>query len=158
MTKTNKIIYLITSIVFYTIINFYFSKLILDYRFMLDKNPILDFVYAYNTGAAFSLMENMQFLLIIFSAIAIFSVLYFTIKNIQKFSTITLFWTSMLISGIFCNLVERIFLGYVLDYFKLNFIDFPVFNISDIFINISVIALIIIIVKNKYLKNDNFDN
>jgi len=50
-------------------------------------------------------------------------------------------------------LYERIYFGYVRDFFKLNFINFPVFNISDIFINISVILLIIIIIKNKYLKN-----
>ena len=61
----------------------------------------------------------------------------------------------MLIAGISCNLYERIEFGYVRDFFKLNFIDFPVFNISDIFINISVLALIIIIIKNKYLKNEN---
>jgi signal peptidase II len=58
----------------------------------------------------------------------------------------------MLISGIGCNLYERLHFGYVRDFIKLNFIDFPVFNISDIFINIGVIALIFIIIKNKYLK------
>ena len=39
--------------------------------------------------------------------------------------------------------------GYVRDFFKLNFIDFPVFNISDIFINISVVAIVIIIITNE---------
>ena len=42
--------------------------------------------------------------------------------------------------------------GYVRDFFKLNFVDFPVFNISDIFITIGVLALIVLIVKNKYLR------
>ena len=60
----------------------------------------------------------------------------------------------MLVSGIFCNLYERICFGYVRDFFKFNFIEFPVFNISDIFINISVLAIIVIILKNKYLKNN----
>ena len=58
----------------------------------------------------------------------------------------------MLVAGIGCNLYERIAFGYVRDFFKLNFINFPVFNISDVFINISVIALIVIIIKSKYLK------
>ena len=58
----------------------------------------------------------------------------------------------MLVAGISCNLFERISYGYVRDFIKLNFIDFPVFNISDIFINIGVLAIIIIIIKNKYIK------
>ena len=62
---------------------------------------------------------------------------------------------SFMIGGAIGNLVDRIVFQYVRDFFKLNFIDFPVFNISDIFINISVVALIVIIIKNKYLKNEN---
>ena len=68
------------------------------------------------------------------------------------------FWAAMLIAGISCNMYERIVFGYVRDFFKLNFIEFPVFNISDIFINISVLAIIIIIIKNKYLKNNETNN
>ena len=40
-------------------------------------------------------------------------------------------------------------LGYVRDFIKLNFINFPIFNISDIFINISVLAIMVIIIKNE---------
>ena len=53
---------------------------------------------------------------------------------------------------------ERMAFGYVRDFFKLNFIDFPVFNISDIFINVGVIAIIVIILKNKYIKTNETDN
>ena len=55
-------------------------------------------------------------------------------------------------SDLFCNMAERLFFGYVRDYIKLNFIDFPVFNISDMFINISVAILIFIIAKNRLYK------
>ena len=61
-------------------------------------------------------------------------------------------------AGILCNLCERIFYGFVRDYIKLNFIDFPIFNISDIFINVSVIAIVIIIIKNNFIKNNETDN
>ena len=50
---------------------------------------------------------------------------------------------------------ERIFFGYVRDFIKLNFVDFPVFNISDIFINIGVLGLIFIILKNNYFKKED---
>ena len=57
----------------------------------------------------------------------------------------------MLCGGIGGNLHERIAYGFVRDYIQLNIIDFPVFNISDILINIGVIAVIIIILLKKKL-------
>ena len=90
--------------------------------------------------------------LILFALAAIVIILFYAIKNADKFSTISGFWAAMLVSGVACNLYERIAFGYVRDFFKFNFIDFPVFNISDIFISIGVIALIVIIIKNKYIK------
>ena len=156
MNKRSKIVYLILSVVFFIVLNRYFSLLILnDLRFKITENSLFDLILVQNTGAAFSILENSKMFLIIFSVIAIFMILIYAFRNVEKFSTLAAFWLSMLISGIVCNLYERITLGYVQDFFKLNFIDFPVFNISDVFINIGVLALIIIIVKNKYLKNEN---
>ena len=153
MSKINKIVYLLVSIVFFIVFDLYFSKLILDtLRFRIPENPVLDFIFVQNTGAAFSILENSKIFLIIFSFIAVLSILIYAIKNVEKFSTFADFWAAMLIAGICCNLYERISFGYVRDFIKLNFVDFPVFNISDVFINLSVIALIIIIIKKKYLK------
>ena len=116
--------------------------------------PAGSLIYVKNTGAAFSILENSKLFLIIFSIVALGMILYYSIKNSEKFSTISAFWAAMLVAGISCNLYERIMFGYVRDFFKLNFIDFPVFNISDVFINIGVLAIIIIIIKNKYIKNN----
>ena len=153
VSKINKIIYFFITTIFFIIFDFYFSNLILSTAINnFPTNPIFDLVFVKNTGAAFSILENFSIFLIAFSIIAILLVIAFVIRNVEKFSTFAFFWASMLISGIFCNLYERIHFGYVRDFFKLNFIEFPIFNISDIFINIGVIAIIIIIIKNKYLK------
>lgn len=153
MTKANKLIYFFISIIFFIAFDLYFSAFILDsLRFNITENPILDLIFVQNTGAAFSILENSQVFLISFSIIAIISILYYTLKHAEKFSTFASYWSAILIAGISCNLYERLAFGYVRDFFKLNFINFPVFNISDVFINISVIALIIIIIKNTYLK------
>ena len=153
MSKTNKIIYFLISIVFFIAFDLYFSELILDsLRFKIEENPILDLIFVQNTGAAFSILENSQVFLIGFSIFAILLILAYAIRHADKFSTFASYWAAMLVAGISCNLYERIAFGYVRDFFKLNFIDFPVFNISDVFINISVIALIVIIDKNTYLK------
>ncbi len=98
------------------------------------------------------IFENSKIFLIAFSVIALILIMIYVIKNISKYSAFAAFWTAMLVSGISCNLYERIAFGYVRDFIKLNFVEFPVFNISDIFINLSVFALVIIIIKNNYLK------
>ena len=115
----------------------------------MPTNPVFDLIFIQNTGAAFSILENSKIFLISFSALAILTMIFYLIKHIQKASTFAIFWTSHLIAGVFCNMYERIAYGYVRDFFKLNFIDFPVFNISDIFINISVVAIVIIIITNE---------
>ena len=115
----------------------------------MPSNPVFDLIFIQNTGAAFSILENSKIFLISFSAFAILAMIIYLIKHIQKASTFAIFWASLLIAGVFCNMYERIAYGYVRDFFKLNFIDFPVFNISDIFINISVVATVIIIITNE---------
>ena len=154
MSKTNKILYFFIAVIFFIIFDIYFSEYILNnLRFSTEANPIFELIFVQNTGAAFSLLEDSKIFLVSFSIISIILILIYVFKNAEKFSTIASFWAAMLVAGISCNLYERIYFGYVRDFFKLNFVNFPVFNISDIFINISVILLIIIIIKNKYLKN-----
>ena len=130
----------------------YFSNLIVNTYFTGFESGLVDIVFVQNTGAAFSLLENSPLILILFAIAAIVLIIAYGIRNIEKFSSFACFWTALLIAGIGCNLYERLSLGYVRDFFKLNFINFPVFNISDIFINIGVLALIVLIIKNKYLK------
>lgn len=153
MSTKSKISYFFVAIVFFIICDVYFSDLVLkSLRFRLPENPVFDLLFVQNTGAAFSIFENSKLFLIIFSLIAIALILVYAVKNASKFSTFAGFWAAMLVAGISCNMYERISFGYVRDFIKLNFVDFPVFNISDIFINLSVVALVIIIVKNNYLK------
>ncbi|MBQ7764802.1 signal peptidase II [bacterium] len=150
MSKNSKILYLLITSVFFIVFDLFFSELILnDLRFKIESNPIMDLIFVQNTGAAFSILENFQIFLIIFSFLAIAYIFVYAVKNIERFSLFVNFWLALLIAGVSCNLYERIAFGYVRDFFKLNFIDFPVFNISDIFINVSVIALICIIIKNR---------
>ena len=151
MSKKSKIIYFFVTSVFFVMLDLYFSNLIIEnLRFKVCNNPIFDLILVKNSGAAFSIMENKTIFLVLFSMISIIALLYYIINRIDRISIFIIFWTSILIAGISCNMYERITLGYVNDFFKLNFIDFPVFNISDIFINLSVFAIVIIIVSNRY--------
>ncbi len=152
MSKLSKIIYFTSAVIFFMIFDFYFSNLIIHYPLPQAYDRFFEIIFVQNTGAAFSLLENAPIILIVFAIAAILGIIIYGIKDIEKFSSIACFWAALLVAGISCNLAERIYLGYVRDYIKLNFINFPVFNISDIFINIGVFALIVIIIKNKYLR------
>lgn len=153
MSKLSKIIYFFVSIVFFTIFDLYLSERILKvFRFCLPENNFFDLIFVQNTGAAFSIFENSTVFLIVFSVAALILILIYVLKNVSKYSVFASLWTAMLVAGISCNLYERIAFGYVRDFIKLNFVEFPVFNISDIFINLSVLALVVIIIKNNYLR------
>lgn len=156
MPKNSKIGYFFITLIFFIFFDCYFSNLAIDNLQNFPINPVFDLTFVKNTGAAFSILENYKSFLIVFSILAILFIVFSLVRNIEKASSIAIFWTSILVSGIFCNMYERIVFGYVRDFIKLNFVNFPVFNISDIFINISVFAIVIIIIKNSYSKvNEN---
>jgi signal peptidase II len=152
MSKNSKIIYLIITTLFFIVFNFYFSDIILKNGYLLPENPVFDITYIQNQGAAFNIFDGYKIFLIAFSAAALGALIFYAVKHITKISVFGLFFTSLLLSGIFNNMCERLFFGYVRDYIRLNFVNFPVFNMSDIFINIGVLGLIFIILKNNYLK------
>ena len=152
MSKNSKIVYLFITTIFFILLNFFFSDIILQNGYKLAENPVFDITFIQNQGAAFNIFDGYKVFLIVFAIIAFILLIYYLIKQIEKVSVIGLFFSSLLLSGIFNNMCERLMFGYVRDYIKLNFIDFPVFNLSDLFINIGVFGMIIIILKNNYFK------
>ena len=113
-----------------------------NYKIFMKKDFILfrlDFVKNY--GAAFNLFSGSRVFLsiisIFFSIILIYLILK---KNLPKFYS--LYSYSFILGGTIGNGIDRIFKGFVIDFINLNFIDFPVFNIADISINIGFIIII----------------
>ena len=150
MSRISRIIYFLLSIVFFVFMDIYATEHILKNDLSFANNPIFNLVYVKNTGAAFNIFQDSKVFLILFAIFAITGISCYIFKHIEKYSGIFIFFNAILCAGIICNMYERLSLGYVRDYIKLNFINFPIFNISDIFINISVFAIIIIIAKNSY--------
>lgn len=151
MNKISKLIYFIVCYAFFIFTNLYLSNVLVDnlvHGFEMS-NPVFSLNYVKNTGAAFSILQDSRELLIILSMIALVLLAMHVIHNLKSISLKTCFFISLLSAGIAGNLHERIAYGFVRDYFQLNFINFPVFNISDIFINVGVIALIILILIKK---------
>ena len=122
---------------------FYNYKIYLNKDFLLFK---LDFVKNY--GAAFNIFSGnrifLSFISIIFSILLIY--LIFRKNTLNLFD---LYSYSFILGGTIGNGIDRIFKGYVVDFININIINFPVFNIADISINIGFIFLLFRIFKNK---------
>ena len=109
---------------------------------------LLNFTLVKNKGAAFSLFSNSTGFLTIISILT--SLLLITI--ILKFPPRS-YWNlnglAYLLGGTLGNGIDRLSKGYVLDFLELVNIDFPIFNVADISINIAIVCFIIDIIKNK---------
>jgi len=152
MTRSSKIVYLFISVLFFILFNGFLTDIIIQNGYRLAENPVLQVLYVENIGAAFNIFEGYRVFLILFAATAMSVILFFTIKQIKRIPVFGLFFVSLLLAGIFNNMLERIMFGFVRDFIKLKFVDFPVFNISDLFINIAVIGIVFIILKYGYFK------
>ena len=95
-----------------------------------------------NSGAAFSILNNSTtFLTFISFIVAIFLIVYlFKNTPIRPWKGLSL---SLLLGGTLGNGIDRLILGYVNDFIDLIVIDFPIFNIADVSINLAIICLII---------------
>ena len=60
-----------------------------------------------------------------------------------------------LIAGGLGNLIDRIRLGYVIDFFYFSLINFPVFNMADIYVTVSMAILFVLLIF--YYKEEDFD-
>jgi len=121
---------------------FYNKKLFINKDFYLFK---LDFVKNY--GAAFNIFSGSRIFLslisILFSILLIY--LLFSKNSLNSFD---LYSYSFILGGTVGNGIDRIYRGFVVDFINLNIINFPVFNIADISINIGFIFLLYNIFKN----------
>jgi len=151
MRKLSKFIYFAVTFLFFSYINFHFSNLIsakVASGWHLS-GALVNIIDVKNTGAAFSILQNSTGFLIIVSVIALLTMFYFVIKNLENVLMRDIFFISILTSGIVGNMYERILFGYVRDFFELTFVNFPIFNISDVFINVGVLGIMGLILLTK---------
>ena len=109
---------------------------------------ILDLNLVKNKGAAFSLFSGSTNILTITSILASLLLITVILKFPPK-SSWNLIGLAYLLGGTVGNGIDRFFKGYVLDFLELVPINFPIFNVADISINIAVLCFIIDIIATK---------
>lgn len=117
---------------------------------------ILEFDYLENRGVAFGMLQNKKILILLTGIILLAGVcfLLFKMPSGRKF-TILHFVFSVIIAGGIGNMIDRISLGYVVDFIYFKLIDFPTFNVADCFIVCATFFLFFMCVF--VLKEEDFD-
>ena len=115
----------------------------------IDTVPIiqdaLHLTYAENRGAAFGMLANNRWVFLIISSIAIAAMVFYLFSGLSEgiLAGISL---SMLISGGIGNMIDRIALGYVVDFIDFRLINFAIFNGADSFVCVGAGLLILALV------------
>ena len=104
---------------------------------------ILSFSYLENRGAVWGIFQNKTTFLILLTAVIFVAVLviYFKLSPKKKYNPARV----LIAAGGLGNIIDRVIFGYVTDFIRFDFIDFPVFNVADMYITVcEVIALILV--------------
>ena len=114
---------------------------------------VLHLTYVENRGAAFGMLKNHRWVFLVFSTLAILllaaylfrGVSYLSEKNeagvyppIAPLGGVAL---SLVVSGGIGNMIDRLALGYVVDFIDVRLINFAVFNIADSFVTVGAVLL-----------------
>ena len=120
-----------------------------NYNSFINKDFILFHLdYVKNFGAAFNLFSGSRIFLSLLSIIVSILLIHF-ILNKKNISKIELLSFSFILGGTIGNGIDRVLKGYVVDFINLNFINFAVFNIADISINVGLLFIIYSFIKYK---------
>ena len=116
---------------------------------LINKDLIIfSLDYVKNFGAAFNIFNGSRIFLSILSILVTIFIIYLLLNN-NNISKIELLSYSFILGGTIGNGIDRITKGYVIDFINLNLIDFPVFNVADISINIGLVFIAYGFIKNK---------
>ena len=117
---------------------------------------VLQFHYLENTGAAFSILEGKQLFFSIITPILILALLYvlFKMPASTKYTALNCIIV-FVIAGAVGNYIDRIINHYVVDFIYFSLINFPVFNIADCYVTVSIILFFILILF--YYKDEDLE-
>jgi len=129
-------------------------------QYLMGQRPIeiiknfVELHYVKNYGAAFGILQNQRWFFIVITSIVVFAMVVYMLRNSKNITILTKLSISMLSGGAVGNLIDRVRLGYVVDFIKLDLkiYNFPVFNIADIFIVVGTALLVYTVLFDKLEK------
>ncbi|MDO4617001.1 MAG: signal peptidase II [Lachnospiraceae bacterium] len=115
---------------------------------------VLELRYLENHGAAFGMLQNQQWFFWILTAVFICAAMWFFVKVPKTgYYLPAILSVTFLLAGAVGNFIDRITMKYVVDFIYFRLIDFPIFNIADIYVTCSM-AVLILLILFKYKDED----
>lgn len=118
---------------------------------------VLSFTYHENRGAVWGIMQGQIPILIVTTVIILTVVLwiYSRIPDTKKYRWLH-FIAVLVIAGAIGNFIDRLFRHYVVDFIYFELIDFPIFNVADMYVVIAAFLLIFVSIF-LYKEDSDFD-
>ena len=110
-------------------------------------NGVLEFNYLENKGAAFGMLQN-QKAFFVFVAVVILGVIAYVLYKTpddKKYTKLHVL-LSFIAAGAIGNMIDRIRFDYVVDFIYIVLINFPIFNVADIYVSCSVVVLLLLFI------------
>lgn len=132
----------------------FFDQLTKDFAVLHLKNQdpviliknVFQLYYLENRGAAFGILQGKRSIFIVITIVILFllAYCYVRIPYDKKFRSLRIVIV-LIAAGAVGNFIDRISQGYVVDFFYFNLINFPIFNVADIYVTCSAILLVVLI-------------
>lgn len=139
-----------------------FTKL-LAVKHLKNKNSIsiienvFQLHYLENRGAAFGMLQNQKVLFVIIGIVILIAVIlcYVRLPHNRHFLPLRICML-FIAAGAIGNMIDRIRLDYVIDFLYFELIDFPIFNVADIYVSVSAVLLVLLILF--YYKEEDLES
>lgn len=106
---------------------------------------VFELFYLENRGAAFGIFQNQRWVFLVLTSLVMVVLIwfYFRIPDIRRYLLLRI-CVVVSFAGAVGNMIDRVVNGYVVDFFYFKLIDFPVFNMADIYVTVSVILALLL--------------
>jgi signal peptidase II len=130
--------------------------------YLKDQEPfviwdgVFELHYLENRGAAFGMLQGQRIFFLIIAVVVLVGViwLFAHMSKGERFWPIRLI-AIFVLAGAWGNMLDRLRLSYVVDFFYFKLINFPVFNVADIYVSVGVAVLAVLIFF--YYKDEELD-
>lgn len=107
---------------------------------------VFELSYLENRGAAFGVLQNQKIFFLISGVLILAAVVFvlFKVPDNKKYNLLHVLLI-MVAGGGIGNMIDRIRFEYVVDFFSFVLINFPIFNMADIYVTVAMFGLAILI-------------
>lgn len=117
---------------------------------------VFELLYSENRGAAFGMMQGKQGLFFLITLVVLAAAAFVMIKMpLEKRYLPLNICTVMVAAGAVGNMIDRVTQGYVVDFLYFKLINFPIFNVADIYVTVSAALLMVLFLF--YYKEEDMD-